>query len=155
MSFQLHGLKLEPFGALFALSDEELAARNIERVVATESPGYPCRVSLIDAAIGERLLLLPYEHQPANSPYRSSGPVFVRENAQPARLGRGEITDYVKRRLISFRAYDATDHMIDAVVAEGERAGEVIMALFDRREVAYLHLHNAKRGCYSCRVDRA
>ena len=24
-----------------------------------------------------------------------------------------------------------------------------------RPEVAYLHAHNARRGCYSCRVDRA
>ena len=80
-SFKLVGLPLEPFSHLFGLSDAELAARNARRVFATAKPGYPCRVSLSDAEIGEELLLLPFEHQAANSPYRSSGPIFVRKAA--------------------------------------------------------------------------
>jgi len=34
--------------------------------------------------IGERVLLTNYEHQPAHSPYRASGPIFVRESAAEA-----------------------------------------------------------------------
>jgi hypothetical protein len=26
--------------------------------------------------------------------------------------------------------------------------------MFRRDDVAFLHAHNAKRGCYSCRIDR-
>ncbi|MDB5366965.1 MAG: hypothetical protein JWM77_2892, partial [Rhodospirillales bacterium] len=26
---------------------------------------------------------------------------------------------------------------------------------FDNRDVAYLHVHNARRGCYAARIDRA
>jgi len=27
--------------------------------------------------------------------------------------------------------------------------------MFAHKEVAYIHLHNAKRGCFSCAVERA
>jgi hypothetical protein len=76
-SFRLVALPFEKFSSLFALSDSALAERNVRRVLATLKPGYPCRVSLADAEIGEELLLLSFEHQRAMSPYRSSGPIFV------------------------------------------------------------------------------
>ncbi|HYJ36461.1 MAG TPA: DUF1203 domain-containing protein, partial [Rhizomicrobium sp.] len=79
MPFRYTGLDAGQFLSLFALSDAELAARGIQRVTADKKPGFPCRVSLEDAAPGETLLLLPFEQQPAASPYRSSGPIFVRE----------------------------------------------------------------------------
>ena len=58
-------------------------------------------------------------------------------------------------RLLSGRAYDADGIMVDAEVAPGTDLEAVIERLLGRREVAYLHAHNAKRGCYSCRIDRA
>ena len=53
------------------------------------------------------------------------------------------------------RAYDAEGMMLDAEVAPGSDLEAVIARLLGRRGVAYLHAHNAKRGCYSCRIDRA
>lgn len=155
-SFQLVGLPFEDFAPLFALSDVELAARDIKRVFADSTPGYPCRVSLADAEIGEELLLLPFEHQPAHSPYRSSGPIFVRKSAAPARIDPGAMPDYVRTRpLISVRAYDAAHLMIDASVCAGHEAAAQIQHMFANPAVAYIHLHNAKRGCFSCTVNRA
>jgi Protein of unknown function (DUF1203) len=154
-SFRLVGLPFEPFSHLFALSDAELAAHNVRRVFATTKPGYPCRVSLADADIGEALLLLPFEHQAASSPYKSSGPIFVRKAAVPADLAVGMVPDYVRTRLMSVRAYDSAHLMTDAVVCEGSEVRAAIQAMFDREEVAYIHLHNAKRGCFSCAVERA
>lgn len=154
-SFKLVGLPLEPFSHLFGLSDAELAARNARRVLATAKPGYPCRVSLSDAEIGEELLLLPFEHQAANSPYRSSGPIFVRKAAAPAHLDAGVVPDYVRTRLISVRAYDGAHLMTDASVCAGAGAAAAIQAMFAREEVSYIHLHNANRGCFSCAVVRA
>src|SRR5579863_4661393 len=106
MSFQLIGLPSEPFASLFSLSDQALAEIDAQRVIATQKPGYPCRVSLEDAEIGEELLLLPYVHQPARSPYRASGPIFVRRTARQRRLAAGVIPDYVRLRQMSVRAYD-------------------------------------------------
>jgi hypothetical protein len=154
-SFKLVGLSFESFKHLFALSDVELSARNVHRVFATTKPGYPCRVSLADADVGDELLLLPFEHQAASSPYKSSGPIFVRKAAMPADLAAGVVPDYVRTRLMSVRAYDRAHLMTDAVVCEGPRVRAAIQAMLDREEVAYIHLHNAKRGCFSCAVERA
>jgi hypothetical protein len=153
-SFQLVGLPIEPFSPLFALSDAELLARNVRRVFATTKPGYPCRVSLADAEIGDELLLLPFEHQPASSPYKSSGPIFVRKAAVQARVEPGVVPDYVRARLISVRAYDSQHLMSDALVCAGSDAAAAIQKMFGRDDVAYIHLHNANRGCFSCAVNR-
>lgn len=155
ISFQLVGLPTEPFSSLPDLPDAELARLGVRRVRAENKPGYPCRVSLMDAEIGEELFLLPYEHQPANSPYRSSGPIFVRLEVVQQTLPVGEIPDYVRRRLISVRGYDDEDMMINAEVCEGDRVGEEIERQFSNPKVRYIHLHNAKRGCFSCLVRRA
>ena len=153
-SFQLVGLSPEPFATLFDLPDVELGARNVQRVLATACPGFPCRVSLSDAEIGEELLLLPFEHQPARSPYRASGPIFVRRGASQARLAPGVMPDYVRLRLMSARAYDHAGHMADATVCDGNDAASAIQQMFSDDNVAYIHLHNAKRGCFSCLVNR-
>jgi hypothetical protein len=40
-------------------------------------------------------------------------------------------------------------------VCDGTGVGDAIQAMFDRDEISYIHLHNAKRGCFSCAVVRA
>lgn len=154
-SFRFVGLPIEPFSHYFELSDAELAGCNARRVFATTKPGYPCRVSLADADIGDELVLLPFEHQPASSPYRASGPIFVRKGAAPARLEAGVVPDCVRARLMSVRAYDAGHLMTDALVCNGADAVAAIQTMFAREDVAYIHLHNANRGCFSCAVVRA
>jgi hypothetical protein len=154
-SFRLVGLPSDPFAALFGLSVAQLSERNARRVFAASKPGYPCRVSLADADIGDELLLLPFEHQPASLPYKSSGPIFVRKAAVPVQIEAGVVPDYVRTRLISVRAYDAGHLMTDATVCAGTEAATAIQTMFARDDVAYIHLHNANRGCFSCAVERA
>lgn len=135
------------------------AARSIRQsevtIPSTRRSAFRSRISLEDAAVGDELLLLPYVHLPAASPYRTSGPIFVRRGAQRRTLEPGEIPPYVTRRLISVRAYDVDHMMIDAGVCDGTLVAEDIAQRFDDERVAFIHLHNAKRGCFSCRVDRA
>lgn len=152
--FQLSGLDHRQFQSLFALDDAGLAARRAVRCIADSAPGYPCRISLDDAVIGETLLLLPYLHQPASSPYRSSGPIYVRHAATQPVLAPGEVPPYVTRRLISLRAYDHRDMMMAADVHEGTEVRDALEQLFARAEVAYVHLHNARQGCFSCLASR-
>ncbi|CAN5474743.1 DUF1203 domain-containing protein [soil metagenome] len=154
-SFQILGLDHEQFEPLFLLSDEQLKEHGATRCVAAESPGYPCRISLEDAGVGEELLLLPYLHQPAASPYRASGPIFVRRGATQRNLGVGEVPSYVSSRLMSIRAYDAAHMMVAAGVCEGVLTAQEIEKYFGNDQVAYIHLHNARQGCFSCQVVRA
>jgi hypothetical protein len=153
-SFQLISLSPEQFSPLFSRSAEQLAPLGIVRVTADSKPGFPCRISLEDAEPGEELLLLPYEHQPAASPYRASGPIYVRAGSQRANLQPGEIPPYVNLRQISVRAYDAHHMMVGAEVCPGDEVAKEIQRQFSDPTVSYIHLHNAKRGCFSCRVER-
>jgi hypothetical protein len=153
-SFQLIGLEPEQFSHLYSLSSGQLAPLGILRVTADSIPGFPCRISLKDAEPGEELLLLPYEHQAASSPYRASGPIYVRVGAQQTTCPPGEIPPYVSRRQISVRAYDALHMMVGAEVCSGDLVATEIQRQFNDPRVSYIHLHNAKRGCFSCRVVR-
>jgi hypothetical protein len=56
--------------------------------------------------------------------------------------------------LISVRAYDEAHLMTDALVCDGSGVGEAILDMFARENVAYIHLHNANRGCFSSAVVR-
>jgi hypothetical protein len=157
MSFMIRGLSPESFRPLFDLDDAALAARNIRRVVADADRGFPCRVTLQDARQGETLLLLPYLHHDAAGPYRASGPIYVREAAMTGRAAEfcNELPPSFPRRLLSLRAYDVEGLMRDAEVVEGVEALPHLQRLLDLPRVAYLHVHNARRGCYACRVDPA
>jgi Protein of unknown function (DUF1203) len=155
MNFQIVPLPLKDFTALFALSDNDLAKREACRLIVDANPGFPCRVSLEEAEIGESVILLNYMHQPTASPYRATGPIFVRERAVPATLAPGEIPEVVRRRTMSVRAYDREGMMKNASVIEGRVLEGIIADFFTDERVVYLHLHNAGAGCYSCRVNRA
>lgn len=154
MRFRYTGLDAAAFRNLFHLSDAELAARGIRRVTADAKPGFPCRVSLEDAEPGETLLLLAFEHQPVTSPYRSSGPIFVRKMASAA-YDSAALPPVFTGRLLSVRAYDQNGLMVDADVTEGADAETLFARMLARDDVSYLHVHNAKRGCYAARVERA
>lgn len=64
-------------------------------MIVDKKPGFPCRVSLTDADLGETVLLVPFHHH------------------------------------------------------------EVSSRLLSDESVSYLHIHNARPGCYNCRVLRA
>jgi hypothetical protein len=155
MSFQISGLPVAPFAPLFGLSDADLATRDIVRHTADQSPGFPCRVSLRDAEPGQTLLLLNYEHLPVSSPYRSSHAIYVREYAEEAHVAVNEVPDVLRRRLLSLRAFDKRGMLLDADVADGRDIEPLIERMLESREVEYLHVHNAKPGCFAARVDRA
>ena len=155
MDYRIKGLPLAPFQPLFGLDETELAARGIVRMVADSKPGYPCRITLEDAEPGESLLLLNWRHQDADTPYRADGPIFVREAAMETRELRNAVPQQQRDRLLSVRAYDAQGWMHDADVLQGTELEAAIGRFFADARIDYLHVHNARRGCYACRVERA
>lgn len=154
-AFVLQALAAGQFADLFEMDDAALAVRQVRRVVADRPDAFPCRVSLEDAQVGEELLLLPYVHQPADSPYRASGPIFVRRVARTAAPAPGDVPDAIVRRLMSLRAYDSNHCIIAGEVCEGRDVAMWLHERFDMPDVAYVHLHHARYGCYACRADRA
>ena len=155
MNFQVTGLKRSQFTDIIGLSDAQLASRNVRRVVADSHPGFPCRVSLVDAQPGESLLLLNYEHLAAATPYRASHAIYVRENASDARLSVNEIPAVLRTRLLSVRGFSAEGMLLGAEVVEGTELVPIIDRLLSDDAAAFLHVHNARPGCYAARIDRA
>jgi hypothetical protein len=153
MSFRFKGLQPEQFADLAALDDAALEARGFRRMIADEKPGFPCRITLEDAEPGERMLLINHEHLPVHSPYRSLGPIFVREAATAAYDGN-DVPPVLRPRLLSLRAYDIDGMMIDADVVEGAQVEPALERLFATPQTAYIHVHNAKRGCFAALVER-
>ena len=155
MTFRISGLDPAPFRHLFGLSDDELAAKGARRYVADAKPGFPDRVEVRDLEPGEAALLVNFTHQPADTPYKSSHAIFVREWAEKAYEQVGTIPDVLRVRPLSIRAFDADHMMVDADAVEGSAAEHVITKFFDNPDVAYIHVHTAKRGCYLAVVERA
>jgi hypothetical protein len=154
MNFKIVALDHTWFEPFFQLSDDELKGRNIVRMKVDAHPGYPCRVSLQDAGIGEEVLLLPYEHHKVGSPYLSIGPVYVRKGKRTAELRENEIPDMLNHRLLSFRCYDKDGMMISARTDKGTNTRKVIEDLFALDNARYIHIHNASPGCFNCEVRR-
>ena len=154
-NFRIVGLPLTQFEPLFSLDDNELAQKGARRLIVDAKPGFPCRVSLQDAEIGERVILAPFVHHDVESPYRASGAIFVRETAKEIELAPGEIPDVVTSRVMSVRAYSDKGMMVNAAVTPGKELKSQIEKFFGDAKISYLHLHNAGAGCYSCRVERA
>lgn len=154
-TFRILPLPAGPFEAYATMTDAELAAAGVLRCVVDANPGYPCRVSLADAALGERVFLLTFTHHDVDSPYRASGPIYVRANARPAHLEPGTVPESLNRRLLSLRAYDANSLMVGAEVVEGTAVAEAILQQFRDPRVEYIHLHNARPGCFAAVVVRS
>ena len=151
--FMIRGLDPAQFAHYFAMSDAELVAAGARRVFA-DGPGYPCRVSLVDAAPGDELVLCPFAHHEVASPYRAAGPIFVRRDAAASASYVDTIPPMLATRLLSVRAYGASGDLEAAEVIPGAELATQIARMFEDAGIAYLHVHNARPGCFVARVDR-
>lgn len=155
MTFRILGLDPAPFHHLYGLRDAELAALGAQRMIATAPRSFPDRVEMRDLDPGETAILLGYEHQPADTPFRSRHAIFVREGAEVPFDAVGSVPEVMRIRPISLRAFDDAGMMLDAELADGKALEPAISRLLADRRVAYLHAHYAKRGCYAARIERA
>jgi hypothetical protein len=154
MNFIIKSLEDIEFSSLFNLDDLALEKIGATRMIVDEYPGFPCRVSLKDAKIGEEVILLSYQHHKTNSPYQANGPIFVRKTGKTASLKANEIPTMFNHRLLSLRGFDKNGIMRDASVTEGQNLREQIIQTFTNETINYIHIHNAKPGCFNCLVER-
>jgi len=154
MSYRITGLPAQPFAHLFGLSDAELARHGAVRLMTSDGDRHPDRIELRLARPGETVLLVNHEHQGADTPYRSRHAIFVREHAETPFDAVGELPPML-RSLMSLRAFDANGMMVDADIAEGDAVEGLIERLLARPDVAYIHAHYARRGCYAALIRPA
>jgi hypothetical protein len=113
-------------------------------------------VELEDAKVGDTVLLLNYEHQPAETPFRASHAIFVNEKAQATARTVDELPGALAvRDAVSLRAFRDDGMMIDAGFAPQGEVEAGIERFLANPAVAYLHAHTVGWGCYLARIDRA
>jgi Protein of unknown function (DUF1203) len=104
----------------------------------------PCCCLILSIYLGHLLIVVLDRYSCANRQART----YSKINEIPEVLR-------VAARLFSVRAYDETDMLVDAEVIESVEIDASIQRLFANASIAYVHVHNAGPGCYSCRIDRA
>ena len=154
MTYRIKGLDPAPYRPLFGLSEEELAKRGIVRMTVTEKPSFPCRVSLRDRDIGERVLLLNHLSHDVANPYRSSHAIFVTEGVERASEYIDQVPPVFEPRMLSLRGFDAQGMMADAILTQPGEADAGIRKLFGNPKIVSIHAHNAARGCFSAKIER-
>lgn len=154
MSFKIAGLQPHLFDGYRALDEAALAERAARRVAIDAPNSAPCRVTLDDVAPGEAALLVNFDLQPAHSPYRQMGPIYVSQKPRAPFEGVDIIPPALARRTLSLRGFDADGMMLDADIVEGADAATLIARLFANDEITYIHAHYARRGCFAARIDR-
>jgi hypothetical protein len=128
---------------------------NTRSYVADEHPGYPCRQCLQDAEIGEELLLVSFDPFTIDSPYRCASPIFLHRAPCEPPTDRRMLPRQLTSRVLSVRSFDAQALMIDAAVVPGNELAETLDRFFDNDDCDHVHVHNASRGCWAVRVERA
>ncbi len=151
--FQVLPLSSGQFAHLYGRSSDDLRGLGVVAAVADTHPGFPCRVSLAHAEPGTRMLLLNHVHQPADTPFRASHAIYVRDGAETVRLAPGELPDVFRRpTMLSVRAFDAEGMLKTAELIDSALAAETFESLLVRDGIDRLHVHFAKYGCFAAQV---
>ena len=155
MTYRITGLEPSQFAHLIGLSDEQLALLGAVRMTANGQPSFPCRIQLDDARAGETLLLVNHVSHEGNNPYRASHAIFVSESAREAAVYEDEIPPALARRILSLRAFGRDGMMTDAALVQPGEADAAIRRLLADDKVDHIDAHNATRGCFAARIERA
>ena len=155
MTYRIEGLNPENFAGLFAMDAAGLESVHARRVTAGADMGWPCRVSLLDAKVGESLILLHHLSHDVATPYRSAYAMYVREAAAAAATFVDETPPVFEGRPMAFRAFNSEGMLVNAALALPGQADNRIRELLEDDRISYIHAHNAAHGCFSARIDRS
>jgi hypothetical protein len=153
MAYRIQGLSPEPFKHLFGLPDEELAKQGVVRMTVTD-PTFPCRVSLTDRDMGEKVLLLNHVSHDVANPYRAAHAIFITETDQDPAEYVDDVPPVFEKRVLSLRGFDRDGMMAEAILTQPGEADAGIRRLFANPEIETIHAHNAVRGCFSAKIER-
>ena len=123
----------------------------------SDGQGNPCRHCLTDVPGGEPFLILAYRPFPAHQPYAEVGPISLHADAcnrydEPA----GIPAMFLDREHYLIRGYGDDDRIVygSGQVTPTADLADTAAKLFERPEIAYIHLRSASYNCFQCRIDR-
>jgi Protein of unknown function (DUF1203) len=127
-----------------------------ERQVS-DGGGNPCRHCLQDIAENAPMLVLAHRPFPKPQPYAELGPIFVHAEDCPRYAETGDVPAMLLRReAMLLRGYGADDRIVYGTgkVIPTEEIAALARHLFQRPEIAYIHLRSASNNCFQCRIER-
>lgn len=127
-----------------------------ERLLS-DGDGNPCRHCLDDIAGGQPMLVLAHRPFPAPQPYAELGPIFLHAGHCPRYAeDAGVPAMFLRRDSILLRGYGTDDRIAYGTgkVIPTEDIATMASWLFERPEIAYIHLRSASNNCYQCRIER-
>lgn len=151
-----HAMPTKDAAALWAGGVDAYGFR--PEIMLSDGPGHPCRHCLDNIDEGETLFVLAYRPFPQLQPYAETGPVFLHANAcnrYRAEQVRPPILETSKDYILC--GYGDDDRIVYGTgkVTLKEDIGDYAAKLFERDDVAYVHVRSARNNCYQCRIDRA
>ena len=122
-----------------------------------QGSGNPCRHCLRFIPEGAAMLILAYRPFAGSHPYAETGPIFLCADACARHEGAAipevlrDSPDYL------LKGYNSQDRIVYGTgrvvaVAELQPYAEQV---FERSDVAYIHVRSARNNCYQARIDRA
>lgn len=155
MPIRFHALPTDPVRALQAGGPDAYGQLPEARI--SDGDGVPCRHCLRNVGAGQAYIVLAYRPFPVAQPYAETGPIFLHAEpcgqavpaaALPAIL---DSPDYI------VRGYGADDRIVYGTgqVTMTPAIGGYAQNLFERDDIAYLHVRSARNNCYQCRIERA
>ena len=122
----------------------------------SDGHGNPCRHCLQDIPEGTPMLVLAHRPFPTLQPYAETGPIFVCD--QHCLSGTSSTPPEILTTSPDYlvKGYGVDDRIIygtGAVIVAGQ-LDAYAQKLFERSEIAYLHVRSARNNCYQLRIDR-
>lgn len=128
-----------------------------ERVAASDGGGTPCRHCLAQVPAGRPYLIVAHRPFLGLNPYTETGPLFVCADDCASGGGGDFPADMMPAPSYIVRGYSAEERIIygtGGVVPVTDIPARC-EALFERPEVAFIHIRSAANNCFQCHVDRA
>jgi hypothetical protein len=122
----------------------------------SDGDGVPCRHCLRNVDAGEEYLILAYRPFPALQPYAETGPIFLHAHECERAEGGDDLPPMLESSDYIVRGYGADDRIVYGTGAVIPTAGIAQRAetLFERPDIAYLHVRSARNNCFQCRIER-
>ncbi|WP_420346753.1 DUF1203 domain-containing protein [Pelagibius sp.] len=123
----------------------------------SDGSGNECRHCLQDIREGDLFLVLAHRPFPALQPYAEVGPLFVHAEDCARYPESAGVPSYLKaREAILVRGYGTDDRIVygtgQTVAPQDIEA--VSTKLFERPDIAYIHVRSATNNCYQFRIER-
>ncbi|WP_421913133.1 DUF1203 domain-containing protein [Mesorhizobium sp.] len=122
----------------------------------SDGDGVPCRHCLKNVEAGEPYLVVAYRPFPDLQPYAETGPIFLHARECERAVEVESLPEILASSDYIVRGYGSNDRIVygsggviatDAIAARAE-------ILFERDDIAYVHVRSARNNCYQCRIER-